>query len=85
MRFAAVVASVLLVAVMSAVPALAQQDAANIGVKLMADAAVKAAVVQVAMAILSNQLAACLRQEIARGGHPEMAVQRFTEVFKKFY
>lgn len=48
-------------------------------------AAVKAAMVQVAMSILSHQLAACLAQEIARGGHPEAAVQRFTEVFKKFY
>ncbi|HHT48975.1 MAG TPA: metal-sensitive transcriptional regulator [Firmicutes bacterium] len=48
-------------------------------------AAVKAAVVQVAMTILSNQLASCLTQELAKGGHPEAAVQHFTEVFKKFY
>ncbi|NLY91434.1 MAG: metal-sensitive transcriptional regulator [Firmicutes bacterium] len=48
-------------------------------------AAVKAAVVQVAMSILSDQLASCLMQEIAKGGHPEVAVKRFTEVFKKFY
>ena len=48
-------------------------------------AAVKAAVVQVAMTILSNQLASCLTQELAEGGHPEAAVKRFTEVFKKFY
>ena len=48
-------------------------------------AAVKAAVVQVAMTILSNQLASCLTQELARGGNPEVAIQRFTEVFKKFY
>ncbi|HHW11697.1 MAG TPA: metal-sensitive transcriptional regulator [Firmicutes bacterium] len=48
-------------------------------------AAVKAAVVQVAMTILSNQLATCLAQEMAKGGNPEAAVKRFTEVFKKFY
>ncbi len=48
-------------------------------------AAVKAAVVQVAMSILSDQLASCLTQELAMGGHPEAAVKRFTEVFKKFY
>ncbi|NLM36778.1 MAG: metal-sensitive transcriptional regulator [Firmicutes bacterium] len=48
-------------------------------------AAVKAAVVQVAMTILSNRLATCLAQEMAKGGNPEAAVERFTEVFKKFY
>jgi DNA-binding FrmR family transcriptional regulator len=48
-------------------------------------AAVKAAVVQVAMTILSNQLASCLTEEVAKGGSPETAIQEFTEVFKKFY
>lgn len=48
-------------------------------------AAVKAAVVQVAMTILSNQLATCLAQEVAEGGTPEAAMKRFTDIFKKFY
>lgn len=48
-------------------------------------AAVKAAVVQVAMTILGNQLATCLAQEMAKGASPEAALKRFTEVFKKFY
>ncbi len=48
-------------------------------------AAVKAAVVQVAMTILSNQLATCLAQEVAEGGNPEAAMKRFTDIFKKFY
>lgn len=48
-------------------------------------AAVKAAVVQVAMTILSNQLASCLTEEVAKGGSPETAVKQFTEIFKKFY
>ena len=48
-------------------------------------AAVKAAVVQVAMTILSNQLASCLTQELAKGGNPEGAIKQFTDVFKKFY
>ena len=48
-------------------------------------AAVKAAVVQVAMTILSNQLASCLTEEVAKGGNPETAIKQFTDVFKKFY
>ncbi|HBG15309.1 MAG TPA: transcriptional regulator [Firmicutes bacterium] len=48
-------------------------------------AAVKSAVVQVAMTILSHQLASCISQELSKGGSPEQAMEKFTEVFKKFY
>lgn len=48
-------------------------------------AAVKSAVVQVAMTILSHQLSSCVAQELAKGGSPELAMDKFAEVFKKFY
>lgn len=51
---------------------------------IMQLAAVKSAVVQVAMTILSNQLASCLAQEVERGGDPELAMSRFMDIFKKF-
>ncbi len=46
--------------------------------------AVKSAVVQVAMTILSYQLSSCVVQELARGSSPEQAMEKFAEVFKKF-
>ena len=47
-------------------------------------AALKSAVVQVAMTMLSNQMGACIKQEISRGGDPDTALAKFMEVFKKF-
>ncbi|NLW55161.1 MAG: metal-sensitive transcriptional regulator [Firmicutes bacterium] len=47
--------------------------------------AVKSAVVQVAMTILSYQLSSCVVQELVKGRSPEQAMEKFAEVFKKFY
>lgn len=47
-------------------------------------AALKSAVVQAAMTILSNQMGSCIKQEISRGGDPDAALSKFMEVFKKF-
>jgi DNA-binding FrmR family transcriptional regulator len=47
--------------------------------------AVKSAVVQVAMTILSYQLSSCVVQELTKGSSPEQAMEKFAEVFKKFY
>lgn len=51
---------------------------------MMQLAALKSAVVQVAMTMLSNQMGACIKQEISRGGDPDTALAKFMEVFKKF-
>lgn len=47
-------------------------------------AAVKSAVVQTAMTILSNEMAGCVRNEIAKGINADEAMAEFMEVFKKF-
>ncbi|MGE5551635.1 MAG: metal-sensitive transcriptional regulator [Bacteroidota bacterium] len=47
-------------------------------------AAVKAAVVQAAMTILSTQLAHCVQEEGPAGKGDREALARFMEVFKKF-
>lgn len=47
-------------------------------------AAVKSAVVQVAMTILSNEMASCIARETAKGADPEEALGEFMDVFKKF-
>lgn len=47
-------------------------------------AAVKSAVVQAAMTILSNEMASCIARETAKGSNAEEALGQFMEVFKKF-
>jgi DNA-binding FrmR family transcriptional regulator len=47
-------------------------------------AAVKSAVVQTAMTILSNEMAGCVRKEIERGTNVDETMAEFMEVFKKF-
>jgi DNA-binding FrmR family transcriptional regulator len=47
-------------------------------------AAAKSAVVSAAMTILSNEMAACITRETARGVDPEEALSQFMDVFKKF-
>ena len=47
-------------------------------------AAVKAAVVQTAMTILSTQLTRCVQDEASTGVSSKEALDRFMEVFKKF-
>ena len=47
-------------------------------------AAVKAAVVQAAMTILSTQLAQCVQEGAAGNAGNEDTLDRFMEVFKKF-
>lgn len=47
-------------------------------------AAVKSAVVQAAMTILSNEMANCITRETAKGVDPEEALNQFMDVFKKF-
>lgn len=51
---------------------------------MMQLAALKSAVVQVAMTMLSNQMGSCLKQELSKGGDPDTALAKFMEVFKKF-
>lgn len=51
---------------------------------LMQLAAVKSAVVQVAMIILGNQMRSCLFQELEGEGDQSMAMSKFMEIFKKF-
>lgn len=51
---------------------------------LMQLAAVKSAVVQVAMIILGNQMRTCLFQELEGEGDQSMAMSKFMEIFKKF-
>lgn len=47
-------------------------------------AAVKAAVVQAAMTILSTQLAQCVQERADGKNPPQGALEQFMEVFKKF-
>lgn len=47
-------------------------------------AAVKSAVVQTAMTILSHEMASCIARETAKGVQVDVALEEFMEVFKKF-
>lgn len=47
-------------------------------------AAVKSAVVQTAMTILSNEMVSCITRETSNGKETETALTEFMEVFKKF-
>lgn len=47
-------------------------------------AAVKSAVVQTAMTILSHEMASCIAREMAKGSEADEALKEFMEVFKKF-
>lgn len=47
-------------------------------------AAVKSAVVQMAMTILGAQLCSCVKESQAAGRSPDETMARFMEIFRKF-
>jgi DNA-binding FrmR family transcriptional regulator len=46
-------------------------------------AAVKAAIAQIALAVLSHQMVHCLTTELENGRPVELVTERFVEIFKK--